>query len=52
VQSDEGLAEFKSEADISKRGTVRDAPKTGTIAVFHVEDQSDKRHFTHFAPIS
>ncbi|MDR0740621.1 MAG: elongation factor Tu [Puniceicoccales bacterium] len=47
VQSDKGLAEFKSYADITKGGTVRDATKTVTIAVSHVEYQSDKRHYAH-----
>ncbi|MDR1906653.1 MAG: elongation factor Tu [Puniceicoccales bacterium] len=47
VQSDKGLAELKSYADITKGGTVRDATKTVTIAVSHVEYQSDKRHYAH-----
>ncbi|MDR0417915.1 MAG: elongation factor Tu [Puniceicoccales bacterium] len=47
VQSDKGLAEFMSYADITKGGTVRDATKTVTIAVSHVEYQSDKRHYAH-----
>ena len=33
VQSDKGLAQFKSYQDIAKGGTVRDATKTVTIAV-------------------
>ncbi|MDR3144305.1 MAG: elongation factor Tu, partial [Puniceicoccales bacterium] len=37
VQSDLGLAQFKSYADVTKGGTVRDASKTVTIAVSHVE---------------
>ena len=40
VQSDKGLAQFKSYADITKGGTVRDASKTVTIAVSHVEYES------------
>ena len=37
VQQGKGLAKFKSYADIAKGGTVRDATKTVTIAVAHVE---------------
>ncbi|MDR2664618.1 MAG: elongation factor Tu [Puniceicoccales bacterium] len=47
VQSDRGLAQFKSYADITKGGTVRDESKTVTIAVSHVEYESDKRHYAH-----
>ena len=36
-----------SYADITKGGTVRDETKTVTIAVSHVEYQSDKRHYAH-----
>jgi len=34
-------------ADIAKGGTVRDATKTVTIAVAHVEYESEKRHYAH-----
>ena len=47
VQGHKGLAKFKSYADIAKGGTVRDATKTVTIAVSHVEYQTDKRHYAH-----
>jgi elongation factor Tu len=47
VQSGKGLAELKAYADIAKGGTVRDATKTVTIAVAHVEYESDKRHYAH-----
>ncbi|MHB0958442.1 MAG: elongation factor Tu [Pirellulaceae bacterium] len=47
VQAAKGLAQFKSYADIAKGGTVRDASKTVTIAVAHVEYQTDKRHYAH-----
>ena len=47
VQSDKGLAEFKSYKDIAKGGTVRDETKTVTIAVAHVEYESDNRHYAH-----
>ncbi|MGJ3243226.1 MAG: elongation factor Tu [Opitutales bacterium] len=47
VQSDKGLAKFKSYADIAKGGTVRDATKTVTIAVAHVEYETDNRHYAH-----
>jgi elongation factor Tu len=41
------LATPISYADITKGGTVRDETKTVTIAVSHVEYQSDKRHYAH-----
>lgn len=47
VQSDKGLAQFKSYQDIAKGGTVRDETKTVTIAVAHVEYESDNRHYAH-----
>jgi elongation factor Tu len=47
VQSRDGMAEMKSYADIAKGGTVRDETKTVTIAVSHVEYESDKRHYAH-----
>lgn len=47
TQSKKGLAQFKSYADIAKGGTVRDETKTVTIAVAHVEYESDKRHYAH-----
>ncbi len=47
VQAKKGFAEVKSYADIAKGGTVRDATKTVTIAVSHVEYQTDKRHYAH-----
>ena len=47
VQSAKGLAKFKSYADIAKGGTVRDESKTVTIAVAHVEYETDKRHYAH-----
>ncbi|PTX92400.1 elongation factor Tu [Opitutus sp. ER46] len=46
-QARKGLAELKSYSDIAKGGTVRDATKTVTIAVAHVEYESDKRHYAH-----
>ena len=46
-QSDKGLAKFKSYADVTKGGTVRDESKTVTIAVSHVEYESDTRHYAH-----
>mgnify|MGYP003572697942 CR=1 FL=1 len=42
-----GLAKFKEYADIAKGGTVRDASKTVTIAVAHVEYESESRHYAH-----
>ena len=47
VQSGKGLAEVKAYADIAKGGTVRDATKTVTIAVAHVEYETEKRHYAH-----
>jgi len=47
AQSRKGLAEIKSYADIAKGGTVRDASKIVTIAVSHVEYESDNRHYAH-----
>ena len=47
VQSDKGLAHFKSYQDIAKGGTVRDATKTVTIAVAHVEYETPTRHYAH-----
>ena len=47
VQSDKGLAQFKAYADIAKGGTVRDATKTVTIAVAHVEYETENRHYAH-----
>ncbi len=47
VQAQKGLAQVKSYADIAKGGTVRDATKTVTIAVAHVEYETEKRHYAH-----
>ena len=47
VLAEHGRAKTKSYSDIAKGGTVRDATKTVTIAVSHVEYESDKRHYAH-----
>jgi elongation factor Tu len=47
VQARKGMAQFKSYADIAKGGTVRDESKTVTIAVAHVEYETEKRHYAH-----
>ncbi len=47
TQAQKGLAKFKTYADIAKGGTVRDATKTVTIAVAHVEYETEKRHYAH-----
>src|SRR6188768_695992 len=47
VQADKGLAKTITYADIAKGGIVRDATKTVTIAVSHVEYESPKRHYAH-----
>jgi elongation factor Tu len=47
VQARSQKAKVKSYADIAKGGTVRDESKTITIAVAHVEYETDKRHYAH-----
>jgi elongation factor Tu len=47
VLAAQGQAKKKDYADIAKGGTVRDANKTVTIAVSHVEYESEKRHYAH-----
>ena len=47
TQAAKGLATPISYADITKGGTVRDDSKTVTIAVSHVEYQSNERHYAH-----
>jgi elongation factor Tu len=47
IQAERGLAQVKSYAEITKGGTVRDDSKTVTIAVSHVEYETEKRHYAH-----
>jgi elongation factor Tu len=47
VLAGKGKATVKSYADIAKGGTVRDETKTVTIAVAHVEYETDNRHYAH-----
>jgi elongation factor Tu len=47
VQSKKGLAKEISYGDIAKGGIVRDETKTVTIAVSHVEYESETRHYAH-----
>jgi elongation factor Tu len=47
VQHRKGLAPLIEYKDITKGGTVRDETKTVTIAVSHVEYESNKRHYAH-----
>src|SRR2546426_12036883 len=47
VQSRKNLAKAISYAEITKGGTVRDATKTLTIAVSHVEYETVTRHYAH-----
>ncbi len=47
VQGLKGLAKPKAYAEIAKGGTVRDATKTVTIAVAHVEYETANRHYAH-----
>jgi len=46
-QSQKKLANVKTYEQIAKGGTVRDASKILTIAVAHVEYETDKRHYAH-----
>jgi len=47
VLAKQGKAQAKAYADIAKGGTVRDESKILTIAVAHVEYETDKRHYAH-----
>ena len=47
VQAKKGLAKAKAYSEITKGGTVRDATKTVTISLSHVEYETDKRHYAH-----
>jgi len=47
VQSKKGMAKVITYADIAKGGIVRDATKTVTIAVSHVEYETQTRHYAH-----
>ncbi|HVW25919.1 MAG TPA: GTP-binding protein, partial [Polyangiaceae bacterium] len=47
VQQKNGMAQSKSYADIAKGGIVRDATKTVTISVSHVEYETKTRHYAH-----
>jgi elongation factor Tu len=47
TQARKGLATPISYSDITKGGTVRDETKTVTIAISHVEYQSEQRHYAH-----
>jgi elongation factor Tu len=47
VSEKRGLGKTKSYADIAKGGTVRDSSKIVTIAVSHVEYETETRHYAH-----
>jgi elongation factor Tu len=47
VQSERGLAKFKSYQDIAKGGIVRDKNKTVTITVSHVKYETENRTYAH-----
>jgi elongation factor Tu len=47
VQSKDGMAKEIKYADIAKGGIVRDDTKTVTIAVSHVEYETENRHYAH-----
>jgi len=47
VSEKRGLGKTKSYEDIAKGGTVRDASKIVTIAVAHVEYETENRHYAH-----
>ena len=45
VQSEKGLAEYKSYQDIAKGGIVRDKNKTVTIIASHVKYETESRSY-------
>jgi len=45
--SAQGMAKAREYADIAKGGTVRDSSKVVTIAVAHVEYETENRHYAH-----
>jgi len=47
VLAKEGKAKAMAYTDIAKGGVVRDASKIVTVAVSHVEYESDNRHYAH-----
>jgi elongation factor Tu len=47
VLSKKGRATARAYADIAKGGVVRDESKIVTVAVSHVEYESEKRHYAH-----
>lgn len=47
VQSEHGLAEYKSYQEIAKGGIVRDKGKTVTILASHVKYESEQREYAH-----
>jgi elongation factor Tu len=47
VLASEGKSKEMAYAEIAKGGVVRDASKIVTVAVSHVEYESDKRHYAH-----
>ncbi|HOE68282.1 MAG TPA: elongation factor Tu [Candidatus Omnitrophota bacterium] len=47
VLAAKGMATVREYSDIAKGGTVRDDSKIVTIAVSHVEYESEKRHYAH-----
>ena len=47
VLAKKGKAQAKTYAEIAKGGTVRDESKILTIAVAHVEYETDSRHYAH-----
>jgi len=47
VLSQEGKSKEMAYAEIAKGGVVRDASKILTVAVSHVEYETDKRHYAH-----
>jgi len=47
VLSEEGKSKEMAYADIAKGGVVRDASKILTVAVSHVEYETDNRHYAH-----
>jgi len=47
VQAEQGLAEYKTYAEIAKGGIVRDKHKTVTITAAHVKYETERRQYNH-----
>ena len=47
VQSQKGLAEYRSYEQVAKGGITRDKNKTVTVITSHVQYETDRRHYAH-----